>query len=69
MSDERNDGLRLDEFTEWQFGIALLFLVVLVGGVSATVLQSFDVPYAGWIGGVGGGAAAFLAVSYWYYGR
>ena len=69
MSREIDEDSLLDSFQRWQLGIFLLFVVVIVGSLSATVLQTLSVPYGGIIGGIGGAVLTFLAFSYWYYGR
>lgn len=59
----------LNSFQQWQLGIFLLFVIIFVGSVSATALQTLGVPYGAGIGGIGGAVLTFLGVSYWYYGR
>jgi len=68
MANESNDPM-MSDFQQWQLGIALLFLVAVVGSLAATGLGALGVPYGEGIGLVGGALATFLGVSYWYYGR
>ena len=69
MAREVDEDSLLDSFQRWQLGIFLLFIVVIVGSLSATALQTFSVPYGGVIGGIGGAVLTFSAFLYWYYGR
>lgn len=69
MAEDHEDDRLMGRFRQWQLGIFLLVIVIATGSIAATVLQHLDVPFAGVIGGVGGGVFAFLAISYWFYGR
>lgn len=69
MSEDRTEDPLLDSFQQWQLGIALLFLVTFVGGITAILFGALAVPYADGIGMLIGTVLAFLAISYWYYGR
>ena len=42
---------------------------MLAASAGATAFRLLEVPYGGEIGAVAGAALAFLAISYWYYGR
>ncbi|GAA0673514.1 hypothetical protein ACFQDG_06400 [Natronoarchaeum mannanilyticum] len=63
------DDPALDNFQQWQLGIAVLIGVVVVAALAATALQVLSIPFGTEIGTVGGAIVAFLAFSYWFYGR
>jgi len=63
------DDPALDSFRQWQLGIAVLIGVVVVASLAATALQTLSILFGTEIGTVGGAAVAFLAFSYWFYGR
>ena len=69
MTRDQSDDPLLDSFQQWQLGIALIFALSLAGAAGATTLQVLEVPYGGAIGTLAGAVLAFLAISYWYYGR
>lgn len=59
----------MDSFQQWQLGIFLLIVMGVAASGATIALQMLDVPYADTIGVIGGPLIAFLAFSYWYYGR
>lgn len=69
MSRELDEDSLLDSFQQWQLGIFLVFVVVIVGSLAAKALQTLSVPYGGVIGGIGGAVLTLFSFSYWYYGR
>lgn len=68
MTEERTDDPLLERFQQWQLGIAPLVVMGIAAGVVTIVLQVLDVPYD-IVGVIAGPAIAFLAISYWYFGR
>lgn len=69
VSEKSGEDTSMDSFQEWQLGIFLLFIVVFMASISATILQYLEVPFGTEIGVLGGAILTFLALSYWYYGR
>lgn len=54
----------MDSFQEWQLGIFLLFIVVFMASISATISQYLAIPFGTEIGVLGGAVLTFLALSY-----
>jgi hypothetical protein len=69
MSRELDEDSLLDSFQQWQLGIFLFFVVMIVGSLATKALQTLSVPYGGVIGGIGGAVLTLFSFLYWYYGR
>ncbi|QSG01319.1 hypothetical protein [Natranaeroarchaeum sulfidigenes] len=57
-----------DTFGQWKFGLLIAFVILVGFGGGWILFESLDLPF-GYVGGVAGGAVAFVLFSYLYYGR
>lgn len=69
MASGETEDRGLDSFLRWQYGVFLLVVMGVAAGAVTILLQLLSVPYADIFGVLLGPVAAFLAVSYLYYGR
>lgn len=64
-----SDDRLIEGLLQWQAGIVVLLAVAVVASLGALGPEAAGVPYGQPIGLFLGGLLAFLAISYWFYGR